>query len=51
MKHGKRPTKNQKKALLSAGLSPTNWLVFKFINGELHVVHRETGSTKIILAQ
>jgi hypothetical protein len=51
MKQGKRPTRNQSKALLSVGLSPTKWLVFKAIEAELHLVHRETGRTKIIPAQ
>ncbi|WP_415481298.1 DUF6906 family protein [Bacillus infantis] len=51
MKNGKRPTRNQSKALISVGLSPTKWLVFKAIEGELHLVHRETGRTKIVPAQ
>jgi hypothetical protein len=51
MKQGKRPTRNQTKALLSVGLSPTKWLVFKVIKGELHLVHRETGVTKVIPAE
>ncbi|EFV78985.1 hypothetical protein HMPREF1013_00869 [Bacillus sp. 2_A_57_CT2] len=48
MKNPKRPTRNQKKALLSVGLNPANWLIYKKINGELHLVHRETGTTRII---
>ncbi|MBS4188674.1 hypothetical protein KHA94_00370 [Bacillus sp. FJAT-49705] len=48
MKAGKRPTRNQKKAVFAAGLNPANWLVFKNINGQLHLVHREEGTVKII---
>lgn len=48
MKQGKRPTRNQKKAVIAAGLNPANWLVFKNLNGELHLVHREVGTTKVI---
>jgi hypothetical protein len=50
MKHGLRPTKKQKVAIKAVGLNPENWLVFKSINEELHLVHRETGTTKIIPA-
>jgi hypothetical protein len=50
MKSGKKPTRNQRKAILASGLSHTNWLVFKAIEGNLHLVHRETGTTKIIPA-
>ena len=48
MKQGKRPTRNQMKAILSVGLNPENWLVFKKIDGNLHLVHRETGTTRTI---
>lgn len=48
MKKGLRPTRNQKKAMQSVGLNPANWLVFKKIDSELHLVHRETGTTRII---
>ncbi|WP_428909443.1 DUF6906 family protein [Niallia sp. Krafla_26] len=48
MKHGKRPTRNQKKSVIFAGLNPQNWLVFKKEGGQLHLVHRETGQTRVI---
>ncbi|QIW89346.1 putative NHN endonuclease [Bacillus phage vB_Bacillus_1020A] len=51
MKQGKRPTRNQKKLMLAVGLSPEKWLIYKKINSELHLVHRETGTTKIIPEQ
>ncbi len=48
MKKGLRPTRNQKKAMDTYGLNPANWLVFKKVNSELHLVHRENGKTRII---
>ncbi|WP_175384467.1 DUF6906 family protein [Bacillus sp. FJAT-27225] len=50
MKHGLRPTKKQKKAMGFAGLNHNNWLVYKVIGDKLHLVHRETGTKKIIPA-
>lgn len=49
MKAGKRPTLRQKIAIKWAGLNPNNWLVFKNLPDELHIVHRQTGRTKVIL--
>ncbi|MED1906150.1 DUF6906 family protein [Cytobacillus firmus] len=48
MKNPKRPTKSQKMAMKAVGLNSANWLVFKKVQGELHLVHRETGTTRII---
>lgn len=48
MKNPKRPTKSQKIAMKTVGLNSDNWLVFKKVQGELHLVHRETGTTRII---
>lgn len=48
MKHGKRPTRNQKKAVFAAGLNPNNWLVFKKKDNELHLVHKETGTIRVV---
>ncbi|WP_445678160.1 DUF6906 family protein [Robertmurraya sp. FSL W8-0741] len=48
MKQGRKPTRNQKKLFIEYGLNPAHWLIFKKINGELHLVHRETGKTKIL---
>lgn len=46
MKSGKRPTRNQMKVVLEAGLNPANWLVVKNNAGYLTLAHRETGQTK-----
>lgn len=51
MKNGKRPTRKQKGALIAVGLNPNNWLVFKVIGSQLHLVHRETGTKKVIPAE
>lgn len=50
MKHGKRPTLRQKKAIEWSGLQSSDWLVNKVDhgNGRLHIEHRFTGSEKII---
>ncbi|QOK28033.1 hypothetical protein IIE26_05010 [Cytobacillus oceanisediminis] len=48
MKKGLRPTKSQKMAMKAVGLNSANWLVFKKVYGELHLVHRETGTTRVI---
>ncbi|MBP3038093.1 hypothetical protein J9303_01040 [Bacillaceae bacterium Marseille-Q3522] len=48
MKHGKRPTRHQKRNILSIGLNPNNWLVAKNLTDVLYLEHRETGRIKII---
>lgn len=50
MKQGKRPTRAQKKLLVSAGLNPNNWLVEKNLihDHKLHLVHRDTGKPRVI---
>ncbi|WP_286892625.1 hypothetical protein [Thermobacillus sp.] len=47
---GKRPTLRQKKAIAAVSLNPDNWLVAKAPPGELHLVHRYTGTKKVIPA-
>lgn len=48
MKQGKKPTRKQKEAIKAANLNPNNWLVYKNLNGELHIVHRDTGTKRKI---
>lgn len=48
MKNGKKPTRNQKKTILAAGLNPNNWIIVKKQDHQWELVHRETGQTKII---
>jgi hypothetical protein len=48
MKKGLRPTRSQKMAMKAVGLNSDNWLIFKKVHGELHLVHRETGTTRVI---
>jgi hypothetical protein len=50
MKKGLKPTKRQKIALERCGLKHDNWLVYKNVDGNLHLVHRETGTTRVIPA-
>jgi hypothetical protein len=49
MKQGKRPTRKQKLVLKAARLNPENWLVTKNLQGELHLVHRESGKERKLL--
>lgn len=48
MKHGRKPTLLQKTLIKGAGLNPDNWLVVKNLPSQLHMVHRNTNSTRII---
>lgn len=47
-KSGKNPTRRQKEIIQSRRLNPQNWLVMKAPPGELHIVHRLSGSVKVI---
>ena len=40
MKNGKNPTKREKVLIESNGLNPDNWLIYKKVDGELHLIHR-----------
>ncbi|ALJ98025.1 hypothetical protein P4159_01510 [Bacillus thuringiensis] len=48
MKNGKKPTKKEKIHIGSYNLNPDNWLIFKKVSNELHLVHRYTNTTKVI---
>lgn len=50
MKKGQKPTKKQRIAIERCGLNHEHWLVYKNVDGTLHLVHRETGTTKTIPA-
>lgn len=41
MKHGKKPTREQKMMLKEAGLVPENWLVIKNMEDHIEVVSRK----------
>lgn len=48
MKNGKKPTRRQREVIKSKRLNAANWLVVKDTSIELELVHRRTGSKKII---
>lgn len=48
MKHGKRPTVEQKKAITAAGLDWREWLIVKSLPDVLTIQHRESGKTRVI---
>ena len=45
MKHGKRPTREQRKFISAHGLNAENWLVVKDTPDEMLLVHRHSDST------
>lgn len=49
MKQGKKPTRYQKQSIAYYKLNPNNWLVYKKEPEQLHIVHRETGTTRKII--
>ncbi|WP_411266741.1 DUF6906 family protein [Bacillus tropicus] len=48
MKNGKNPTKKEKDRIKSYNLNPDNWLIFKKVGNELHLVHCYMNKTKVI---
>lgn len=48
MKNPKAPTQRQRMAMEYVGLNFKNWLVTKAAGEELTIVHRETGTIKVI---
>ncbi|WP_176524630.1 DUF6906 family protein [Bacillus pseudomycoides] len=48
MKNGKKPTKKEKLHIKSYNLNPENWLIFKKVDGQLHLLHRNTFAKRII---
>lgn len=48
MKKGLKPNRKQKEAIEYAGLNSDNWLVFKNLEDELHLVHRNTDKVRVI---
>lgn len=48
MKNGKKPTLKQLKIVTANVATPGDWLVTKSLPDELHLVHRYSGTTKII---
>ena len=49
MKHGKNPTRKQKKILKENGLNYENWLVCTDTPNEMIIEHRHTGTVRRIL--
>lgn len=48
MKQPKRPTRDQKKVIEQHKLNPSNWFVERDTPAEMVIVHRETGTVKVI---
>ncbi|MED2753247.1 hypothetical protein P4278_27160 [Bacillus thuringiensis] len=48
MKNGKKTTKKEKMVIKSYNLNPENWLIFKKVDGDLHLIHRNTSAKRVI---
>lgn len=46
MKHGKNPTRVQKKIISEYRLNADNWLVEKVFSDKLRLIHRHTGHVR-----
>ena len=49
MKHGCKPTREQRKLLQKWNLDPAVWLVTKDTPEEMHLIHRYSDSTEKII--
>lgn len=49
MKHGRKPTREQRKLLAKYNLNAADWLVTKDTSTELVIVHRYSDSTVRVL--
>ena len=49
MKNGKNPTKREKILIESNGLKPDEWLIYKKVDGKLHLEHRFTFAKRVIV--
>lgn len=49
MKHGRKPTREQRKLMQKCELTPANWLVVKDTPTEMHVVHRHSDNTTKVI--
>lgn len=49
MKHGKNPTREQRKLMQKWKLNSEDWLVVKDTPSEMHLVHRHFERTKKII--
>ena len=48
LKQPKKPTRNEKEAILASGLNPDKWSVVKLTDFYMTIVHKETGEQKRI---
>lgn len=49
MKHGKKPTREQRKLIESKRLDPAVWLITKDMPDKMELVHRYSDRTKRII--
>ena len=48
MKHGKNPTREQKKIISDNGLNADNWYVSKVFPDRLELRHRHTDTVRVV---
>lgn len=51
MKHGRKPTREQRKLIQSVRLDPAVWLVVKDTPERMELVHRHSDKTKRIISK
>lgn len=49
MRHGKNPTRNQKRFLKLMNLNVDNWLVIKDTPEAMTIIHRQSNNTREII--
>jgi hypothetical protein len=49
VKHGKKPTREQRKLLEKWKLDPAVWLVIKDVPDRMELVHRQSDKTKKVI--
>jgi hypothetical protein len=50
LKNGKKPNRQQQELIESSGLNPQEWLIYKKLAKEYHLVHRNSGEKQVIKA-
>ena len=48
MKHGKNPTREQKKIIADNGLNVDNWYVSKVFPDRLELIHKQTDRMRVV---
>jgi hypothetical protein len=50
LKNGKKPNRQQQVIIKSNGLNPHEWLIYKKLAKEYHLINRKSGKKQVIKA-